>query len=293
MDGLHADGLSEMKEGDVIFAMSEFIPINDLDHALIAMQKSNSALPALYRALSEGELWFLIPWHPEVEEAGGMELENGMPLPFSQIEVKGETVVPLFSSFERAREAMKKFRLPARTYSTAVMEAKLVLQILGATELRAVVNKGCKTGEVTIPPDLMRDLANGEALQPLGSDAPTESGKVQILDPSDYPTNLIQPAFEILRAHREFRAAWVFGAPGEPFTADGRPRYQVLVLMDPRDEVIFHDLNVVLNAPCTPRCEVSIGRLEEDDVEMIEKIFAAAPPFYCAADYRQGTEAEG
>ena len=44
---------------------------------------------------------------------------------------------------------------------------------------RAVVNKGCKTGEVTIPADLL------------------------------------QPAFEIPRRHRNFRATWIFGFPNE------------------------------------------------------------------------------
>ena len=142
--------------------MSDSIPLNDLDRTIIALRKSKAPLPEFMRNLGEGELWFLIPWHPEVEDTD-MELKNGMPLPFSMLQDKEGAVVPLFSSFERAQEAMEKHQIPERTYSIAAMQAMAVLQVLGYAKLRAVVNKGCKTGEVTIGPDLMRDVANGSA----------------------------------------------------------------------------------------------------------------------------------
>jgi len=44
-----------------------------------------------------------------------------------------------------------------------------ILGSLGRAELRAVINKSCATGELIIPPNLMRELADGTALQPLPS----------------------------------------------------------------------------------------------------------------------------
>ena len=150
--------------------------------------------------------------------------------------------------------------------------------------LRAVINKSCATGQVTIPPDLLRDLADGSALEPvpLGQ---RERGKVKILDPADYPTDLIQAVFELMRLHRNFRAAWIFGAmeaKAEPANARG---YQLLLLMEPRDAVIFHDLNMTVAAFRAKTHEVGLGLIDENDANFIEQLFRKAPPFYIAADY--------
>jgi len=83
-----------------------------------------------------------------------------------------------------------------------------------------------------------------------GTDPPgeREHGKLKILNPADYPTDLIQPVFELLRRHKNFRAAWIFGATdAKPQPASGRG-YQLLLLMEPRDAVIFHDLNMTVAA---------------------------------------------
>ena len=245
-------------------------------------------MPELYRQLGRGELSFLVPYHPEVEGAD-MELTNGMTMPFSQIADKHGPVVPLFSSFDRAQEAMEKFQLPPRTYSVGSMAAKLVLEILGGAELRAVVNKGCKTGEVTIPADLMRDVASGKVFEPanLDGDEPEQRQTLKIVDPADYPTDLLQPAFEILRRHRNFRATWIFGFPNEESLPVEERRYQLLVLMEPRDEVIFHELAMVLGAVRVQMPNVESGLLDEKDHAYIGELFRNAAPFFTAVDYRR------
>ncbi|HVM49391.1 MAG TPA: hypothetical protein VMU04_15290 [Candidatus Acidoferrum sp.] len=73
-------------------------------------------------------------------------------------------------------------------------------------------SQDCATGDLTIPPNLMRDLANGTALKPLPPKV--EERLLQKLDPADYPTEVIQAAFEVMRRHRNFRAAWVFRVAG-------------------------------------------------------------------------------
>lgn len=258
--------------------------MNDLDRAIIDLCRSKAALPELMRQLGEGELWFFIPFHPEVE-GGEMELKNGMALPFSQFEDPEGPVVPLFSSLERAEEARKKARFPARTFSTAAMPAKQALEILGKAELRAVLNKGCKTGQVVLPANMMRDIADGSALRPDTEPMPHIHETVNIIDPADYPTDLIQPAFEILRQHRNFRAAWIVErGKGKPTAADGR-RYQFLVLMDPRDAVIFRDFNLVVQSACARTDEVDLGYLDENDTAYIASLWKQTPAFYTAPDY--------
>jgi hypothetical protein len=268
--------------------MSNFIPANDLDRAIVAVQRSKAGLPELYRQLAAGELWFLIPYHPEIE-GELLELKNGSPLPFASLTDQQGEVVPLFSSEARLEEALDNGRVPARTYSVGSMPAVQVLEILGKVGLRAVINKSCATGQVLIPPNLMRDLADGSALapMPLGE---RQHGKAKILNPADYPTDLIQPVFELLRLHRNFRAAWVFGGTEAKAQPEKGRSYQLLILMQPRDAVIFHDLSMVV-AGLRPKVhELGVGLIDEKDLDSIKQLFRKAAPFYTAADYTRPPE---
>lgn len=259
---------------------------NGLDRAIVALGRSAAAAPEFYRRLAQGDLWFLIHYHPEVENSV-MELKNGAPLPFVRLKDADGAVVPLFSSQARADEGLNKARVPPRTFSLGSLPAKVVLEVLGKAELRAVVNKNCATGEVIIPPNLMRELANGKALKPLGLGGKRAKPlAVTILDPADYPTYLIQPVFELMRQHRNFRAAWVFGPPAD-MAQPGKARvYYLMLLMEPRDEVLFHDFNMVVQAARGEACEVEMGVAEETNPEYVANLFRQAKPFYVAADYR-------
>ncbi len=158
-----------------------------------------------------------------------------------------------------------------------------MLEILGKSDLRAVVNKGCATGELTIPADLMRDLADGSAFKPVPEEAPKQ-GRLKILNPADYPTNVIQPVFEFVRRHGNFRAAWVFDATlCVDVPAKGRA-YQLLLLMSPRDKVIMHDLNLIVQSARAKEDIVGLGLIDETNAAYIEQLFRQASPFYQAAD---------
>src|SRR5436309_7974820 len=87
--------------------MNNSAPANELDRAIMAVQRSKAGLPELYRQLAAGELWFLIPYHPEIE-GDLLELKNGSPLPFASLTDQHGEVVPLFSSEARVEEALEK-----------------------------------------------------------------------------------------------------------------------------------------------------------------------------------------
>lgn len=270
--------------------MSDPIPSNELDRTIVAFTRSRAALPELMRQLSDAEeLWFLMPYHPEME-GEAIELKPGMPLPFVEITDEKGALVPVFSSCERAEEAMTHAGFPQRKFVPAAMPALQLLGILGRAELRAALNKSCGTGQLILPPNLMRDIADGSALR-LNSD-PTEQvrDEVHALDPAEYPTDLVQAAFEILRQHRHFRTAWIFErGKGEPTPAGGR-RYQFLVLMEPRDAVISRDLSLVVSSARSPADEVELGYLDENDAPLLAKLWQLAPPFYAGPDYGQSPD---
>lgn len=263
--------------------MSDFIPVNELDQAIMKLRKSKAALPEFMRALREGELWALMPWHPEIEDEM-MELKNGDAMPFSQLQDNEGPVVPVFSSHERVEEAIERAKIPPRTYSAAAMPARQLLEILGKVNLRAVVNKSCRTGEVTIGSDLMRDVASGSAFEAKESEA-TETRKMQILDPADYPTDLVQPVFELMRQHGCFRAAWIFGRTKEEGDPEGGRGYQLMVLAEPREAALFHELNLVANSAKAEGDALELGMIPENDGAYTAQLFRMARPFYIAPDY--------
>lgn len=253
---------------------------NELDRAIFALNHSTAALPDVYRALTLNELCALIPYHPEME--GRFKLKNGMPCPFIMMRDKQGEAVMLFSSEARAEEGMKKGGVPENKYMSAAMPARQMLEVVGKMELRAIINRSCATGTFTAPPDLMLDLVSGVALQPLGA-APTVEKTLKIIEPADFPTNLIQPLFETLRRDRRFRAAWVMRT-NEP-TAAGGTRYEFLLLVDPRDNALVHDFNIVLQNSVKKPDEAYFGLIDEKNREYIDYLLSNAAPFHTAPDF--------
>jgi hypothetical protein len=270
--------------------VNPLIPANDLDRAIKALTRSPSAMPEFYRALTagdaNGEIWFLMPFHPEFEDQKFC-LQEGSPLPFAVMKDEKGEIAMLFSSEERLEEGLERGKVPPRTFLAGSMPAKQALEILGATGLRAVINRSCTTGSIIIGPDMMRDLASGEALKPLGLGiCEPVTRRLGILDPADYPTFLIQPLFEMMRQHGNFRAAWIFGPPKDAPPSADLPAYYVLTLMEPPDEKLFHDFNIVVQSAKGKRCKVELSLTNPADTEEIAKLFRSAPPFFKAADYQ-------
>ena len=256
---------------------------NGLDKAIFRLGKSTAELPEVFRRLTEGELCALMPFHPEIVDTQ-MQIQNGSPFNFIMTQDEEGEAVMLFSSEARAEEGLKAGQGAPNTDCTAKMPARQMLEILGKMNMRALLNQSCTTGCFTLPPDLMRDLASGVALQPLPLGTESQEQVLSVVDPADYPTDLIQPLFESLRKHPEFRAAWVLRHP-EPTPAGG-VHYQIMLLMDPRDEVIVHDFNLVLVSASREQDEVSFGLLDEDDHGYTQALLKQATPFYTAAELK-------
>lgn len=260
--------------------------MNELDRAIMTMQRSQAGAPELYRQMIAGELCFLLPYHPEMVEGGRMSVQNGSPFPFCvQTEPDGREVVPIFSSDARLEESLRAGDTPLNKFLCGTMPAVQVLELIGKCGFPAVLNRGCATGELTFPPDLLCDLADGSIFASDGM-GETKRAAVTILNPADYPTDLIQRAFEFIRQHPMFRAAWVFLLSDETADPAALPKYQLLFLMSPPDPTLRHDLNLALNCSPPKGLKFEIGMLEETDTVQIMTLFAKAPPFYIAQDFK-------
>jgi len=261
--------------------------MNELDRAVMAMQRSQAGAPALYRQLILGELSFLLPFHPEMVDGGRMQLQNGSPFPFCvQTETDGREVVPIFSSEARLEESLQKGNTPSNRFLCGTMPAVQVLELIGKSGLAAVLNRGCATGELTLPADLLCELADGSIFA-LADSGETRRAAVVTLNPADYPTDLIQRAFEFIRQHRAFRAAWVFALPDDPAAPGETRKYQLLFLMSPQDKLLFRDLNLALHCSPPEGGRFDIGLVNETDKVQVMTLFAKAQPFYLAQDFVQ------
>ena len=261
------------------------IPANGLDKAIMALGRSRSATPQLIRALSKAELWFLTDIVPE-KDGQTVELRDGRPLPFLRLCNPGGIYVPVFSSRERLDEALASGKIKHEPLSAGVMDAKLMLHALGTLELRTVLNWRCASGEVELPFNLMRDIASGKALQAAKTNLEQRQAELKPIGPADYPTDLLQPVFEILRRHPNYRAAWIFQhVEGTPRAPGGR-HYQILVHMEPRDGDIHRDLQLVLATSCADWDEADSGFLPEDNPAYLASVWRTAKPFYVATDHR-------
>lgn len=251
----------------------------------MAVQRSQAGAPELYRQLTTGELCFLLPYHPEMVEGGRMSVQNGSPFPFCvQTEPDGNEVVPIFSSGARLDESLRAGDAPPNKFLCGTMPAVQVLELIGKCGFPAVLNRGCATGEITLPPDLLCDLADGSIFQPAGS-RETKRAAVTTLNPADYPTDLVHRTFEFIRHHRAFRAAWVFLLPNDAVASAGAPKYQLLFLMAPPDEALFHDLNLALHCSPPKGLAFDLGVVDETDKVQVMTLFAKAQPFYLAQDF--------
>jgi hypothetical protein len=259
--------------------------MNHLDQAVMAMQRSQAGAPELYRQLTKGELCFLLPFHPEMVEGGRMSLESGSPFPFCvQADPDGNEVVPIFSSAARLEEGLRAANAPLNTFLCGTMRAEQVLEVIGKSGFPAVLNRGCTTGEITLPPELLCDLADGSIFQSPGP-RETKQAAVTTLNPADYPTDLIQRTFEFIRHHLAFRAAWVFLLPDDAAVSPGAQKYQLLVLLAPASEALLHDLNLALQSSPPKGLAFDVGAVDATDTVQVMTLFAKAQPFYLAPDF--------
>lgn len=269
--------------------------MNALDKAIADMKRGPVAQPELYRRLSEGELWMLIPWRPGIEGTE-VEFKQGAPLSLVALPHKEGQVIPIYSSEERMAEGLSRGRVPPDTYAGLPVPAKTLLGSIGEAGFHASVNFYCATtGQVELPPDVLRKLGDGSALKPvkITGRRPKAKELLDVIQPADYPTAIVQPLFEHFKQHRNFRAAWIFEVPKSARPPGGARHFKVLVEMEPRDDALYHDAEIVMSAMPKDGSVISGGLLNEKDRRAIARMFRQAQPFFVATDYEQpGGEAK-
>lgn len=256
--------------------MNSPAPINELDQAILALRRSQAALPDFCRSLCKGELFLLIRYQPDLVDAT-LEIKNGAPFPFALLQTEQGETVPVYTSVERANEGLAKCQVPSMQFVIGSMPALQALEVVGKMNFSMTLNKGCSTGEIALPANMLRDLADGTAFRP----RPGKGGEftLQLVAPQDFPTDIVQAAFELFRKHAGFKAAWLFTRGDEPGA------YFLIAIMQPRDETLLHDLRLIVQSAGGKDHPVYAEALAETATEQIANLFQCGRPFYQAADY--------
>jgi hypothetical protein len=157
------------------------------------------------------------------------------------------------------------------------------LALFSGTPFGMEFNKGCATGKIAINADTIREIASGRLFQPTENDPSTQkTGTVTALDPADYPTDMVQRAFEFMRRHKNFRAAWVFRE-----TETSRPGYVIGVVMEPHDAALYHDFNLTVHLMHSLDYDTYLMLLDEKSRAAHREMMEQTTPFYTAPDYQQ------
>lgn len=257
-------------------------PANDLERAFVAASRSQSALPTFYRLLQESVLWFLMPYHPELE-LGTMQIEPGKEMAFESFMMRDGQMVPVFTSEQQLRYALRVRKESARSFAVANLRGETLFQILAQQPQPVIINAHSELGEFLMEQGAVKSLGDGSVLRPLlnaGGEPDGGGGyeaQLTILDVADHPTSLVQPVFEFIRQHDVFRTAWVFGL-GAPQAWDRRS-YQLAIWMERRDAAMEQDLGVVLMNLKNGGQEFEVMIMNNSDIEKLEWT-RHVPPFF-------------
>ena len=258
-------------------------PLNDLERAYAAM-RGPEHYPNLFRLLRESTLVFLIPYHPEME--GMMGLGNGDPLPPFVVwkNPKDGECIPLFTSIERAEMACKKIGASDTQYNLCEMKGAELFHLISCQPHHIIINPATDYGEFFLDNNGVKKLADGSILKPMDDIPQQIQGRMQIVEPADYPTDLLQPLFQFLRGRKEVRAAWLFkhAQPPDP----NRPYYAFALKVTGDFRAVQQDFTIVL-INLSEKENMDFGTLQVDDSnpELI-KVTEKFPAFYAAPDYK-------
>lgn len=256
-------------------------PLSELERLLSDPRQGPESHPRLFRLLCESTLVFLMPYHPEI--MGTMSLKNGDQGPKFVVWKGAEGLrIPIFTSIERANEACKKIGARDKQYALAEMNGQQLFALLSSQKYSVMINPACGPATTHLDTNAIKMLADGSILKPI-DDGPRREGKVVIVDPADYPTDLLQPLFFFLRNRKEVKAAWLFREADLP--PDSKVSYVFVLKVVGNAEKLKQDFAVVATGAAPPDVEFGVTTLDAANKPLVA-ITAKATPFYAAPGFK-------
>lgn len=257
-------------------------PMNDLERAFAATARGPEGRPEFFRQLRDSQLFSL-----RAENRAGQTTftaGNGGGLNFQIWAKKKEVCIPIFTSAERVEQGLKKARKPFHRHSVLQMKGEKLFQAIAArkSSVGVIINPDCGTGEMFLDAAAVRLLADGSILKPLRPEK-MESGIVRIVEPADYPTQLVASLHQFLRRSATVRAAWLFRHQAESPKTESTYIIGFVAADAGQSKRVEQDLIVVAKG-VRPMVKASATVLDLTD-PAVAKTIAKHTPFYAAPDF--------
>jgi hypothetical protein len=252
-------------------------PLNELERAMIVANRPEGR-PEFFRLLRESKLICLVPYHPEL-----VGRQAGRPPRIKIWKQRGVKLVPVFTSEQRAQEAFEKIRLNPREFTLCAMQGHDLFAAIASMDLGFVINP-TNAPEVEMDVNAARKLADGSILTPLDP-ATNRPARIQVVNPADYPTELVQSLFKFLHGRLEIRAAWIFYRLLNERNERAPNEYAIGLLAVGNIEPLKQQIQIVANGAKQPGTTITLATLDLKEPG-IAAIVAHYPPFYAAPDFR-------
>ena len=178
----------------------EFIPLNELEAALLAATTNPDARPRFYEILSNSNL-LVVDESPEPATITRPHvLEAGRSLSLRSLDIDGIPHVPVFSSSERVSAVVQS------EVKTLAMNAKDLFKILEGGH--AILNPGSNCGKAFTPHE-MAQIVDGSIFAPRSVEVVTEARELLMGQPTNYPTHVTTPLAAFFKTKKEVVAAYL------------------------------------------------------------------------------------
>jgi len=178
----------------------EFIPLNELEAALLAATANPDARPRFYEILSNSNLLVIDESPGPATIDGPQVLEAGRSLSIRSLDISGVPHVPVFSSSERISAIVRS------EVKTIAMNAKDLFKILGGGH--AILNPGSDCGKAFTPHE-MAQIVDGSIFAPRSVEVVTEARELLMGQPASYPTHITTPLAAFFKTKKEVVAAYL------------------------------------------------------------------------------------
>jgi len=179
--------------------MTEFVPENALEVALVAAMTDPAARPDFYEVLMSSDL-FVIDEDPGDRHSGQHTILKEKQLRIRNVDVEGIPHVPIFSSPARIRMMVRS------QVHYIGMSAPKLFGIVGRNHL--VLNPGFHCSKQFTPAEIGA-LLDGSLFAPRSKEVVQNDRKVLLGQPAAYPTRLDEALAAFFRRRREVRAEYL------------------------------------------------------------------------------------
>lgn len=258
-------------------------PINELELAYQNAHLGIEETVEYFRLLRECNLVFLAPYHPEIEGENKVGTDGQMVL--TAWSVNAEDVIPIFTSVERADEAMTKRGQPNERYVVGEMIGKELMKGFAPphNRLRVMMNPGCSCGSRFMDGKMIASILDGSALYIPTPGEQAMNGLVISL-PAGQPAILREPLGKFLRSVPEARAAWLFYEENPKPPAE--KCYVFALLLEGGDpEMLKRDAALAIESVCPPEWRSRALLIDPKDPGF-EDVIACVIPFYSVPAFK-------